>query len=347
MDELLERLSQKVVSADNLEGLVRPLLEMLGILTGLESTYLTSVDFGREVQTVLYSRNEGNVQITEGLQVQWFDTLCKRSLESGRRVVSNVREIWGDSRAASELEICTYASAPVCAESGAVIGTLCGISRESLEISSRARGALNVFAKLISEHIERERLIEQLTLANEHLARRALIDEMTGLPNRRALHEELGRLMASAASDGAYVAVCMIDLDGFKELNDRRGHAVGDQFLQTCAERLLTATSGKGLLARIGGDEFAFVAAASADYDEAASLAEVIAGSITAVTTGDYILPNVRLHYAGATAGCVAVRFATIQQALDQADQEMYRVKRSRHAARGGKSTWTFNQGSA
>ncbi|MEM5405397.1 hypothetical protein [Paraburkholderia unamae] len=70
MDELLERLSQKVVAAQNLEGLVRPLLEMPGILTGLESTYLTSVDFRGEVQTVLYSRNDCDVQIMEGLQVQ-------------------------------------------------------------------------------------------------------------------------------------------------------------------------------------------------------------------------------------------------------------------------------------
>ncbi len=88
-----------------------------------------SVDFSREVQTVLYSRNDGDVQIMEGLQVQRFDTLCKRSLESGRRVVSNVKDIRGDSRAASELGICTYASAPVCAQGGAVIGTLCAISR--------------------------------------------------------------------------------------------------------------------------------------------------------------------------------------------------------------------------
>ncbi|QGZ58689.1 GGDEF domain-containing protein [Paraburkholderia acidiphila] len=342
MDELLERLSQKVVAAQNLEGLVRPLLEMLGILTGLESTYLTSVDFSREVQTVLYSRNDGGVQIMEGLQVQWFDTLCKRSLESGRRVVSNVRDIWGDSRAASELGICTYASAPVCAEGGAVIGTLCGISRESREVSSRARGALNVFAKLISEHIERERLIEQLTLANEHLAQRALVDDMTELANRRALHEELGRLMAQAASDGSYVVVCMIDLDGFKELNDQRGHAVGDQFLQSCAGRLLAATADRGLLARIGGDEFAFVAAGPADYDQAASLAEAVASQVASVTAGEYTLPNMRLHYEGAAAGCVAVRFVSAQQALDQADHEMYRVKRQRRAARAGKSNWTF-----
>ncbi|WP_322069712.1 GGDEF domain-containing protein [Paraburkholderia bannensis] len=342
MDELLEGLSQKVAAAQSLEGLVRPLLEMLGILTGLESTYLTSIDFSREVQTVLYSRNEGRAQILEGLQVQWFDTLCKRSLESGRRVVSNVKEIWGDSRAAADLEICTYASAPVCAENGAVIGTICGISRESLEISSRARSALNVFAKLISEHIERERLIEQLTLANEHLARRALIDDLTGLPNRRAMQEELGRLLAKSSADGSYVGVCIVDLEGFKELNDQRGHGVGDQFLQVCAERLMGAASGDGQLAYIGAGRFAFAGSVSADFAEASVQAEQIASRLSAVTAGDYVLASVSLSYSGAQAGGVAVRFLSVAQALDLADQQMYRVKRARHAVRAGKSVWVF-----
>jgi diguanylate cyclase len=342
MDELLERLSQKVAAAQNLEGLVRPLLEMLGILTGLESTYLTSIDFSREVQTVLYSRNEGRAQVLEGLQVQWFDTLCKRSLESGRRVVSNVKEIWGDSRAAADLEICTYASAPVCAENGAVIGTICGISRESLEISSRARSALNVFAKLISEHIERERLIEQLTLANEHLAKRALIDDMTGLPNRRAMHEELGRKLANSSQDRSYVAVCIVDLEGFKALNDQRGHAVGDQFLQVCADRLLAAAKDRGQLAYIGGGRFAFAGTVSDEFGEASVQAEALAQALSRATVGDYVLPGVSLNYAGAPAGGVAVRFLTVAQALDQADQQMYRVKRARAAARAGKSAWVF-----
>jgi diguanylate cyclase len=343
MDELLERLSQKVVAAQSLEGLVRPLLEMLGILTGLESTYLTSVDFSREVQTVLYARNEGRAQVQEGLQVQWFDTLCKRSLESGRRVVSNVREIWGDSRAAAALDIGTYASAPVCAENGVVIGTLCGISREQVEISARARGALNVFAKLISEHIERERLIDQLTQANEHLAQRALVDDLTGLPNRRALHEALGRELADAASEGAYVVVCMIDLDDFKDLNDQRGHAAGDQFLHTCAQRMIAATAGNGLLAYVGGGRFAFVTAGPADFASATQMAEDVASSLSLVTSGDYALPNVRLHYEGATTGCVAVRFLTVAQALGQADQELFRLKRLRSDVRASKSAWAFS----
>ncbi|WP_321817398.1 MULTISPECIES: GGDEF domain-containing protein [unclassified Paraburkholderia] len=343
MDELLENLSQKVGAAQSLEGLVRPLLEMLGILTGLESTYLTSVDFSREVQTVLYARNEGRPQILEGLQVQWFDTLCKRSLESGRRVVSNVREIWGDSRAAADLEIGTYASAPVCAENGAVIGTLCGISRESLEISSRARGAMNVFAKLISEHLEREQLIEQLKLANDHLARRALIDDLTELPNRRALHEELGRLLSNAAAAGSYVAVCVIDLNGLRELNDQRSYGTGDQFLQACAQRLAAATADNGLLAYIGGGRFAFIAPGPDDFAQATLMAEEVASSLATVTAGEYALSNVRLHYQGAAAGCVAVRFLTVAQALDQADQEVCRVKRLRDAARASKGAWAFN----
>ncbi|WP_310630570.1 diguanylate cyclase domain-containing protein [Paraburkholderia sp.] len=333
MDELLERLSHKVAATQSLEGLVRPLLEMLGMMTGLESTYLTSIDFSREVQTVLYSRNEGRTQVLEGLQVQWFDTLCKRSLESGQRVVSNVKEIWGDSRAAADLEIQTYASAPVCAENGAVIGTLCGISRERLEINSRARSALNVFAKLISEHIERERLIEQLTLANQHLAQRALIDDITELPNRRALQEELGRLLANSSTDGSYVAVCIVDLEGFKELSDEQGYSVGEQFLRMCAERMLSASSGHGQLAHFGGGRFAFAGALPAGFAQASSRAEDIADRLAAAAAGDYVLASVRMNYACALAGGVAVRFVTVAQALDQADQLMGRIKR---IGRGG-----------
>ncbi|CAM2156204.1 sensor domain-containing diguanylate cyclase [Paraburkholderia tropica] len=338
MDELLERLSQKVAAAQSLEGLVRPLLEMLGTMTGLESTYLTSIDFSREVQTVLYSRNEGRTQVLEGLQVQWFDTLCKRSLESGQRVVSNVKEIWGDSRAAAELDIRTYASAPVCAESGAVIGTLCGISRESLEINSRARSALNVFAKLISEHIERERLIEQLTLANEHLSQRALTDDATALPNRRALQEALGRLLANSSTDGSYVALCIVDLEGFYALNDRHGYAVGEQLLRTSGERMLAASSDDGQLAHIGAGRFAFAGALPSDFAQASAQAEAIAQRLSEAAVGDYILANVTMHYQNALAGGVAVRFVTVAQALDQADQLMLRLKRNRGGERQGAS---------
>ena len=84
MDLLLEHLSQTVPAADSVEALTRPLLEMLGNVTGLESTYLTTIDLLAGQQHIQYSRNVGAIEIPEGLVVPWHDTLCKRALDEGR-----------------------------------------------------------------------------------------------------------------------------------------------------------------------------------------------------------------------------------------------------------------------
>lgn len=118
MDALLDRLSASVTSAQSLEELVRPLLEMLEEVSGLDSTYLTVIDLERDEQRILYSRNTGSMTIPEGLAVPWGDTLCKRALDEGRPFTSNVSECWGDSSAAKTLGIQTYLSTPVYIEAG-------------------------------------------------------------------------------------------------------------------------------------------------------------------------------------------------------------------------------------
>ena len=102
----------------------------------------------------------------------------------------------------------------------------------------QAFSAVNIFSKLIGQHVERERLLEELRRSNEYLTNFALTDSLTGLPHRRALHGELGRLLAHAAQDESYVIVEVVDLDDFKRINDSYGHVVGDHFLSECAKRL-------------------------------------------------------------------------------------------------------------
>jgi diguanylate cyclase (GGDEF)-like protein len=84
----------------------------------------------------------------------------------------------------------------------------------------------------------------------------ALTDELTGLANRRQFHE---RLAEELATDGATLAVAMVDLDRFKELNDTLGHHAGDQLLALLGPRLQEAVGEHGLVARLGGDEFALL----------------------------------------------------------------------------------------
>ncbi|WP_322013192.1 diguanylate cyclase domain-containing protein [Paraburkholderia sp. J12] len=334
MEEKLESLSQTVATANSLEALTRPLLEMLEVVTGLESTYLTSIDQEKAVQSICLARNTGELLIPEGLTVPWSDTLCKRCLEQDLRVVPNVSEVWGDSQAAAALGIQTYASAPVRASNGEVIGTLCAAGKTSRRLGPRARSALNLFSKLIAQHIEREELLGELRRSNEFLTRYSLTDSLTELPNRRALHDELGRLLARAARDGSYVLVGMFDLDGFKQINDQHGHIAGDQLLKQCAGRLAGMIRDTDMLARVGGDEFAFVGPGPVDEHEAHLAASELAARAAAVTAGAYRLRETQLHYPGASAGIVAVRFMSVDQALGVADAAMYDVKRERRHTR-------------
>ena len=176
MDNLLDHLSETVTRARTVEELTRPLLELLEDITGFESTYLTVVDLERGVQRVLYARNTRQMQIPEGLSVPWHDTLCKRALDEGRPFTADVGQCWGDSQAAAALGIQTYASTPVRMADGQLYGTLCAASDERQELTSQARNALTLFARLIGQQVEREQLLQQLLQANARLAAYAATD---------------------------------------------------------------------------------------------------------------------------------------------------------------------------
>jgi diguanylate cyclase (GGDEF)-like protein len=96
----------------------------------------------------------------------------------------------------------------------------------------------------------------QRRAAMRRLASAALNDVLTGVPNRRAFDAELPRAIARAARTGEPLALATMDLNGFKALNDRDGHAAGDRVLKEVAAAWQNALRATDLLARIGGDEF-------------------------------------------------------------------------------------------
>ncbi len=93
----------------------------------------------------------------------------------------------------------------------------------------------------------------------EHLAHH---DPLTGLPNRLHLSQRLPGIIAQAAREGRTLAVCYLDVDNFKNVNDTSGHDVGDEYLRAIAERLRHVVSASDLVARISGDEFVVVSMA-------------------------------------------------------------------------------------
>ncbi|HEX4296611.1 MAG TPA: EAL domain-containing protein [Devosia sp.] len=100
--------------------------------------------------------------------------------------------------------------------------------------------------------------VTEFNRLQEELAHRAYHDALTGLPNRHMLQERLAQNVATADGLGSF-ALLLIDLDGFKAINDTLGHAAGDQALREIGRRLEIATGSAGMAARMGGDEFAVI----------------------------------------------------------------------------------------
>ncbi|KGI79139.1 diguanylate cyclase [Oleiagrimonas soli] len=320
--------------ADSLENLVRPLLELLESVTGLESTYLTTVDLQAGMQRILYARNTSSLQIPEGTAVAWEDTLCKRALDEGLRHTDDVPAIWADSAAAKALGIMTYASTPVHTPDGTLVGTLCAASDERKPLPTGADRVLDMFSHLIAQQVERERLIRELREANRLLSATALTDEGTRLPNRRALLAEMRRRRQDASSASMELLVGYIDLDRFKHINDTHGHDTGDHFLRAMSARLRRALRGDDFVARIGGDEFVVLSSVPPrQVDKAlSSLRE----RLRRTTRGRFHLDAVVLEYAGPSIEVVVAprEVEDPESVLARADAAMYEVKRARHAQR-------------
>jgi diguanylate cyclase (GGDEF)-like protein len=106
------------------------------------------------------------------------------------------------------------------------------------------------------------------------LRRQALTDSLTGLPNRAKLLTSARDMLPAAARRGNDVAVMLVDLDHFKEVNDTLGHLQGDNLLREVSARFASAIGSAGTLARLGGDEFAVISVAPIGSFHGVELAE-------------------------------------------------------------------------
>lgn len=202
---------------------------------------------------------------------------------------------------------------------------------------------LALLSGLLGYAQERELLVAQLQAANSELGRLALTDPLTGLANRRGIMRDLVQLFALAQRDSKYVLVAVIDLDGFKLINDCYGHQAGDQFLLGIATELKRSLRASDMVGRIGGDEFIVIALGNAlqrpaPAQELRDAAALMQARLSKATVGQYDLGNglPPYEYQGASVGVVAVMpdGTTAEEAIRLADNEMYQVKQQRKQQR-------------
>lgn len=180
-----------------------------------------------------------------------------------------------------------------------------------------AQELAQMVGRLRQEVSERQRM-------EVELRRRALYDDLTGLPNRFLLMDRLDLSIKQAQRSGELVTLLFLDLDDFKRVNDRLGHAVGDKLLIAIAQRIACCLRQSDTLARPGGDEFVMVLPNTIDDEDLSRLTERIATEVARpLALGDH---SVSIN---CSVGCASFPRdggdgVTL---LQYADAEMYRVK--------------------
>ena len=150
-------------------------------------------------------------------------------------------------------------------------------------------------------------------------------DSLTGLPNRVLLSERMREAIAHSKRSGQHLAVVYLDLDGFKAINDRHGHALGDRFLTALAGHFSAALRDGDTIARLGGDEFVLLLAALPEIDAAASLVQHFLDiAARPIEIDGHCL---RLSASAGVSFYPQMEEPDGDQLLRQADQAMYTAK--------------------
>lgn len=190
---------------------------------------------------------------------------------------------------------------------------------------------LTLLGSMLDAQVRASQLARSLAKANAELEKLALHDRLTNLPNRHLLEQRLEQAILKARETQGELSVMLMDLDGFKAVNDTWGHHIGDELLVAVTQRMTTLLHGRYTLARLGGDEFVLLVAAP--INETGAIASALVDEISAPYSLHSYDLNVSLSIGIA-------RFPEDgedrQQLMLNADAAMY------HTKRGGRNGWHF-----
>lgn len=196
-------------------------------------------------------------------------------------------------------------------------------------------GVISVLAHVQRDRLTRRELDSRARLEQEQLVSRDLLvrleqqsheDPLTGLANRRRWDEQLVAQCERARETGGHLAVVLLDVDHFKSINDRLGHAAGDEVLRRVSAVLVQRSPAGSVVARLGGDELALLLPGM-DEQAASALAERVRTDVrsTALVGGSRV-------EVGVSQGVAAARghAASVTALMSLADSELYRAKNDR-----------------
>jgi len=208
-------------------------------------------------------------------------------------------------------------SEPILNSVGKVLGTFAIYHKDKYTPSNRELELIEQFAHLASIAIEKEQ-------ANQLIWQQENFDELTGLCNRNMMKEHLKQAIKTANRNKNKVAIALLDLDDFKDVNDRLGHDVGDALLKETAKRIKNSIREVDAVARLGGDEFVIVLTDLTEADDVERVAKKILERLSL----PYHLQD-EVIYSSVSAGITFYPddATNTDELFKNADQAMYRAK--------------------
>lgn len=231
--------------------------------------------------------------------------------------------------------VVTLARAEVAASNVPIIAVIARADEpQLLHLGSRdylVKSQINsrLLVRTLRNAVEHDRLMEELRLARQREQFHATRDSMTGLPNRHHFIEQLERAIALAGRRNGQVAVCFLDLDRFKNINDTLGHDVGDSLIITMADRLAGISRASDMVARVGGDEFLMLL----QGDDLEHAAAVVAEKILAALARPFRVDGREYSFSGSVGVSLHPRDGhDAEELIRKADAAMYQAKASGRA---------------
>jgi len=191
------------------------------------------------------------------------------------------------------------------------------IIREQADLIKNEKGKIIRFLGIIQD-------VTETHLAQDKIRHLAYYDSLTGLPNRTLFHERLEYVLRMARRRESSLAILVIDLDRFKNINDSLGHDIGDKFLQAVADKLKLVTREADTMARLGGDEFALILDGVSSNQDIAKVAEKILHILSKSQTiqGNELISTGSIGISISSAECLDK-----DDLIKQADLAMYKSK--------------------
>lgn len=255
-------------------------------------------------------------------------TICNNVVATGKTlVIPDMREV----PALADLPFVTdypylrfYAGAPIVLEDGAIVGSFCIVDTQPRAADTVDAVGLLRFATVAAALLRLQRSNFVLSLSEKGWRHAALTDPLTRFYNRSALPVLVDPLLEACATTASLAGVLYLDMDGFKIINDRFGHPVGDVVLHQAAERIRSVLEPSDVAVRMGGDEFAIFIAHAAGCEQLAALADRLLDLFRApFVVGEERL-SARLSIGGALFRAPRFEREALLQTVDQA---LYRAK--------------------